>query len=345
MSLEFGKPELLLLTPFFIALTLMSHYFARKIKQSLEVFHYPPVKRLIRLAAKKLSRGRSWRGASLSLKMVIIMLTTFGLANPFLLAFSEVTRTVQIPMVKEGDLVGGILLAVDVSASMGLQDVAPQRLEAAKQILIEFVQNASDKIRFGLAAFDSQINKSVALTTDKDRIVPVIETFKADEAMPCLEEFTDIGLGLQTCVDLLSPLTTSNQTCTIILVSDGFANYGTPNPILSVALAADNAVSAKIPVYALYVARMGQDANPELMSWVAEKTNGEFMEASNADELRTVLDIVGKYHTPTHSWVANVEIKTTVPSRIELGPMLMLAATITIVVLWVGNYKHYKTSF
>lgn len=343
--IEFAKPELILLVPFFIALTLMSHYFAQKIKRSLEVFHYPPLHRLSRIAERKGVRKHSWRGISLALKIALIMLITFSLAGPAYLGVIEASKTTEIPMVKEEDLVGGILLAIDVSSSMGLKDVTPSRLECAKNLLLEFVRNASEKVRFGVVTFDSEIENVTSLTEDRERVIPVLEKLRPTEGLPCIEEFTDIGYGLQTAVSLLKPYTSFNNTYAIILISDGFANYGHPDPLTSVSNAIEEAVNEKVPVYTVHIGKIGLDSNPELLETIAGRTHGKFMKSTSTEELRTVLDTLAKYQTPTNAWSTTVEIKTTIPQRIELGHILMFGAVIVIILLWIGNYKHYKTWF
>lgn len=343
--IELGNPELLLLAPLFVTLTLIGHYFAQRIKRSLEVFHFPPVKRLSRIAVKQGLRRSKWRGISLALKLVIIVLITFSLAGPTLLTFGEITDRVEVPIVMEKDLAGQVILAVDASPSMGLKDVSPQRLEAAKSILVEFVQNSSAKVRFGVVAFEREIRKTLAITANKSSVVEVIENLTQAEGLPCLEEFTDIGYGLQTSVDLLTPYASSNRSSAIILVSDGFANYGYPNPLESVFKATTRAKNIGVPVYALHIARLGQDSNDELMRQIASETDGKFMDSSSSAELRSVLDLVGKYYVPTHEWSSEVEIKTTIPVRTELGFLLMFVASGFVLALWVGNYRHYKTAF
>jgi len=343
--IELGKPELILLAPLFIALTLLGHYSAQKLKRSLDVFHYPPVPKLVRIAAKKGVRRSVWRGIGLALKIAVIMLLTLSLASPVLLTFSETTETVEIPMSTEEDLAGGIVIAIDVSASMGLRDVTPSRLEAAKEVLIEFVKNSSDKVRFSVVAFDRDIKRSFSLTTDKTRVTSAIEELVASEALPCLEEFTDIGYGLQTSVDFLIPFAQSNKSYAILLVSDGFANYGYPDPLTSVLQASRRASDNSIPMYTFHIAKMGQDSNPQLLQRVAEETGGEFLEPTSLEELKAMLDFVGKYYVPTQTWNAKVEIKTTIPERRELSSILMVGAAVIILALWIGNYRHYRTSF
>ena len=343
--IELGSPELLLLAPLFITLTLMGHYFAHRIKRSLEVFHYPPVQRLSRIVVKKGLRRSTWRSVSLALKLAIIILITFSLANPTLLTFSEISEKVEVPMVADKDVAGQIILAIDVSASMGIGDVYPTRFAAAKNILVEFIQNSSEKVRFGVVAFEREVGKTLSLTTNKSEVASLIENITVAESLPCLEEYTDIGQGLLTSIDLLTPYASSNRSSAIILVSDGFANFGYPDPFSSVYEAVVRANSTGVPVHALHVATLGQDSNDELMRQIAAETSGKFMTSGDVEELRSVLDLIGKYYVPTHEWSSTVEVKTTIPVRNGLAFALMCVAAAFVVALWIGNYKHYKTSF
>lgn len=343
--IELGSPELLLLAPLFITLTLIGHYFAHRIKRSLEVFHFPPVQRLSKIATKHGVRRSRWRGVSLAVKLIIIILITFSLANPTLLAFDEISEKVEVPIVMEKDLEGQIVLAIDVSASMGIKDVAPMRLEAAKTMLVEFIHNASSKVRFGVVAFDYEIKTAVPVTENMSQVVSAIENLTQVEGLPCLEELTDIGYGLQASVDLLTPYASSNRTSAIILVSDGFANYGYPDPYQSVFGAVARAKSYGVPIYTVRIARLGQDSNDELMKRIAYDTDAKFLDSMDSAELRQVLDTIGKYYVPTHEWTSEVEMKMTIPVKSDLGVVVMFIASALVVALWIGNYRHYKTSF
>lgn len=282
---------------------------------------------------------------SLAAKLVIIILITFSLAKPTLLNFNEISEKVEVPIVMEKDLEGQIVLVIDVSASMGIKDVLPMRLEAAKAMLLEFIHNASSKVRFGVVAFEYEIRTAVPVTENRSQVVSAIENLTQVEGLPCLEELTDIGYGLQTSVDLLTPYASSNRTSAIILVSDGFANYGYPDPFQSVFQATARAKSAGIPIYAVRIARLGQDTNDELMKAIAWETDAKFLDSMDATELGQVLDTIGKYYVPTHEWTSEVEMTTTVPVRSDLGVVLMFVASAFVLALWIGNYRHYKTSF
>jgi len=343
--IEFVNPELILLVPFFVALTLMSHYFSQKIKRSLEVFHYPPAHRLIRIATKKGVRRRSWAGISLALKISLIILLAFSLAGPSYLGVTELSKTVEIPMIEEKDIVGGVILAIDTSPSMGLIDITPSRLEAVKSLFMDFVRNSSEKVGFGIIAFDAEIKNSLSLTENKEEVISVLEELRPTEALPCLEEFTDIGYGLHTALNLLALDTSSNDTYAVVLITDGFTNYGYPDPFTSVSKAIEEAVNRRIPVYTVHVARIGTSSNPELLEWIAEETNGRFMESTSIEELGNVVDALSKYYLPTKVWSTKVDIKTTITQRMELGHILMFGAVMVILLLWIGNYKNYKTWF
>jgi len=336
---------LILLLPLFIALTFMGHYFAQKIKRGLEVFHYPPLRRLARISARKSIVRQSWRGISLALKMSIIILIVVSLAGPVLLTTNEISRTVEVPMVEEQDLVGGIVLVVDVSSSMGFTDVLPSRLEATKSLLAQFVENSSEKVRFGVVAFDAAIKESLPLVQDEQQVITILQKLNQSEVLPCLEEYTDIGYGIQTAVNMLAPYMSTDSPHVIILISDGYANYGYPDPLTSVNNAIKDATDTKVQVYTIHIAKMGLDSNPALLQKIANETGGKFMESTNYEELQNALDVLSKYHTPTSTWNAKVEIKTTVTRKADLGYVLMIGAVTCIIFLWIGNYKHYKTWF
>lgn len=300
---------------------------------------------MLKIAAGKGATKSSWRLIGLVLKLVIIILLTLSLAQPTILTTSETRQQVEIPIVEDRDIVGGLMFAIDISPSMGAEDLKPSRLEATKSLLVEIIRNSSEQVRFGFVTFDFYPRNVTLLTRDKTTLVSLMKDIHASESIACLEENTDIGFGLQTTVDLLSPFMSHNDSCAIVLISDGFANFGYPDPFSSVSIAADEAARRSIEVYTIHTAKLGMNSNPELLELVANKTGGKSMEASSAAELEDVLDTLTKYYLPTNTRSTDIEVTTTIPSRMELGYIPLLAATLVIILLWVGNYKHYKTAF
>ncbi len=49
---------------------------------------------------------------------------------------------------------GTVILAMDVSGSMGAQDVAPDRLEAAQRAALSFIKAQPDSVDIGVVAFE-----------------------------------------------------------------------------------------------------------------------------------------------------------------------------------------------
>nr|GFC42269.1 hypothetical protein [Tanacetum cinerariifolium] len=86
-----------------------------------------------------------------------------------------------------------IVLAIDLSASMELEDLKPTRLEAAKRLARSFVQQRAGD-RLGLVAFAGQAYSLVPLTTDYDLLLTNLRSLK-----PGLieEDGTAIGTALQ----------------------------------------------------------------------------------------------------------------------------------------------------
>ena len=183
------------------------------------------------------------------------------------------------------------------------------------------------------------------MTQDKNQISAVLQKLNLSEVLPCLEEYTDIGYGLDTAVDLLSPYSSSSGAYPIVLVSDGYANYGYPDPLTSVDNAVKDAITAEVPIYTIHVAEVGLDSNPALLQRISNETGGKFFDSTNYDELQKAFETLGKYETPTSTWNAKVEINTTIPEREDLGNILMIGAVTCIAILWIGNYRHYKTWF
>jgi len=74
-----------------------------------------------------------------------------SLAGILLLAVAAAGPTASLPV---GRSAGTVILAMDVSNSMGADDVAPSRLAAAKQAALEFIDAQPDTVDIGVVGFD-----------------------------------------------------------------------------------------------------------------------------------------------------------------------------------------------
>lgn len=108
-----------------------------------------------------------------------------------------------------------IMLCMDVSGSMGSRDIAPSRLEAAKAVAVEFVeQRPVDRI--GLVIFSGESFTQCPLTADRATLITQLQNL---ESRRYLTDGTVIGEGLATAVDRLSASKARSKV--VILLTDG----------------------------------------------------------------------------------------------------------------------------
>ena len=118
-----------------------------------------------------------------------------------------------------------IMVVLDVSNSMSTQDVAPDRLEAAKKALEDWL-GTLDGDRVGLVVFSGQALVQVPLTLDLDTVSQILD--KADTGMVELGG-TDIGAGIETAISTFPK--DSKRGKAILLLTDGEVTDGASNEI------------------------------------------------------------------------------------------------------------------
>ncbi|MCC7494423.1 MAG: VWA domain-containing protein [Fimbriimonadaceae bacterium] len=139
-----------------------------------------------------------------------------------------------------------IMLAIDVSASMRVEDVAPNRLEAAKAVIQRFVEKLTND-RVGIVVFAGRSFTQCPLTTDYGTVWELVRTCHIG-MVPY--DGTAVGDALGTCVarfetdawrraqvdetDLPQRRKASEQakqrSRVVILLTDGFSNSGDLHP-------------------------------------------------------------------------------------------------------------------
>jgi Ca-activated chloride channel homolog len=108
-----------------------------------------------------------------------------------------------------------IVLCMDVSGSMLSQDFAPNRLEAAKAVAIDFVKSRPVD-RFALVTFSGESFTLSPLTTNHEVILQQIKSLKSG----MLTDGTLIGEGLAKSVERLSSVGGAKSKV-VILLTDG----------------------------------------------------------------------------------------------------------------------------
>jgi len=208
-------------------------------------------------------------------------------------AFARPKTQVDVPRER-----ATIVIVIDASLSMEATDVKPNRLAAAKQAAIAFVESLPDKYNVAVVSLSGNPNILVPPTTAHDTVENAINTIT-------LQESTAIGEGIVTALRALeqAPKDRSNPDAiapgAIVMLSDGTNTAGR-----SPQQAAAEARSAKVPVYSIaygtengFVDLDGKreqvPVDHDLMREIAELTRGEYFTAATPDQLKKVYGNIG----------------------------------------------------
>lgn len=214
----------------------------------------------------------------------------------FVLIVTALARPQSINTQKNVDTEGvDIMIALDISSSMLAQDFRPNRLEAAKDLAIEFVSGRPND-RIGLVVYSAESFTQCPLTTDH----AVLINFFKDIKSGMLEDGTAIGSGLATAISRLKE--SSAKSKLIILLTDGVNNQGSVPPLT----AAEIARKFGIRVYTVGIGTMGMAPYPfqtpfgiqvqnvpveideNVLTQIAQLTNGTYYRATDNEKLREV---------------------------------------------------------
>lgn len=144
-----------------------------------------------------------------------------------------------------------IVLAMDISSSMLAQDFHPNRLDAAKDVAMQFIADRpSDRI--GVVVFAGESFTQCPLTTDRVAIINLLKDIESG----LLVDGTAIGNGLATAVNRLKD--SKSKSKVVILLTDGVNNCGEVPPLT----AAELAKTYGIRVYTIGVGSMGTAPYP-----------------------------------------------------------------------------------
>jgi Ca-activated chloride channel homolog len=189
-----------------------------------------------------------------------------------------------------------IVIAIDISSSMLAQDLRPDRLEAAKDVAIEFISGRPYD-RIGLILFSSESFTQCPLTTDH----AVLTNLFKDVQSGIIEDGTAIGVGLANAVNRLKDSDAVSKV--IILLTDGVNNTGVVDPIT----AGELAKTFGIRVYTIGLGTQGSAPYPakdmfgrthlmqveveideEILQQISDITGGKYFRAFDNNKLRQI---------------------------------------------------------
>lgn len=189
-----------------------------------------------------------------------------------------------------------ILLVMDISESMDLQDFTPNRLEAAKKTAIDFIEGRFGD-RIGMVVFSGEAYSLSPLTNDYKLLTSLISeiNFTMIEA-----KGTAIGSAIAAGTNRMKDSETPSKV--MILLSDGESNAGNVDPLFAAQLAS----AFNIKIYTIAVGKDGMVpygtdffGRPQMVeSYLDETTlreiarigNGQFFRASDGNALQQIFD-------------------------------------------------------
>lgn len=225
-----------------------------------------------------------WRHSLFALRLIGFALIITALARPQSRSTWKDSKTEGID----------IMLSVDVSLSMLAKDFKPNRMEVAKEVILDFIE-ARPNDRIGLVIFGGEAFTQCPLTTDHKVLMNMFPQIKAGS----LDQGTAIGLGLATAVSRIKDSKAKSKV--IILVSDGVNNVGEVSPFT----AGELAKTYGVRVYCIGVGSKGKalqpvaiyaqgeyeydyvdvDVDDKTMTEISEYTGGKYFRATNKENL------------------------------------------------------------
>ncbi len=195
-----------------------------------------------------------------------------------------------------------IVIALDISGSMLAEDFSPNRLEASKQVAMDFISERPYD-RIGLVIYAGESFTQCPLTTDHDVLLNLFD----DIQNGMIEDGTAIGMGLATSVSRLKDSEAISKVA--IVLTDGSNNRGSIPPVT----AAEIAQEFGIRVYTVGVGSNGTARTPfkdqfgrtqyqnvpvrideKTLKEIAEITDGQYFRATNKNSLEDIYKEIDK---------------------------------------------------
>jgi len=188
-----------------------------------------------------------------------------------------------------------IMLVTDISSTMLAEDLKPNRLEAAKEVAIDFIRSRPDD-RIGLVVFSGESFTQCPLTTDHAKLINLYNEIK----FGMIDDGTAIGDGLATAVSRLKESKALSKV--IILLTDGVHNMGALDPQSAAEIASIYGIRiytigagtigyAPAPVrtpFGMQYQQMEVKIDEPLLKKISSMTNGKYFRATNKKKLEDI---------------------------------------------------------
>lgn len=232
-----------------------------------------------------------------------------------------------------------IVIALDISGSMLAEDFKPNRLEASKQVAMDFISERPYD-RIGLVIYAGESFTQCPLTTDHD----VLLNLFGDIQNGMIEDGTAIGMGLATAVSRLKDSDAISKVA--IVLTDGSNNSGSIPPVT----AAEIAKEFGIRVYTVGVGSNGEAPTPYIdpfgrkqyqnvpvridektLKEIANATDGAYFRATNKDKLEEIYKEIDKLEK------SKIEVTEYKKKSEKFWPFALIAAGLLLIEFLLRN--------
>lgn len=194
-----------------------------------------------------------------------------------------------------------IMMALDISGTMMAEDLRPSRLEAAKNVAIDFIQSRPND-NIGLVVFAAESFTQCPLTTDHAVLVNLFSGIRYG----MIEDGTAIGLGLANAVSRIKESKAKSKV--VILLTDGSNNRGDIAPVTAAEIAKTFGIrvypigvgshgTVNVPVqtpFGIRYEQMKSEFDEQTLEKIADITGGQYFRATNNAKLREVYQEIDK---------------------------------------------------
>jgi Ca-activated chloride channel homolog len=270
-------------------------------------------------------RGSQWR-RRLPVALVV------GALVSLLFAFGQVRFDRRVTS-------GTVMLAMDVSHSMGATDVQPNRLAAARVAAATFLDRLPAGFRVGLATFSAASAVPIAPTSDRSKVAAALGSLNVDTGTG-----TVIGDGLSAALDAIQAdrVGDPDRPAAVVLLSDGQDSGSTIPP----EQAASKAHQLNVSVFTVAIGQASADpsgvsssiggsvtaAPSDVLARIAETTDAKAYTTQTADQLTQVYDTLGS------------RLSTELAIDESAGPYVIAAIVMTLIaagILLIGARDPY----
>ena len=219
-----------------------------------------------------------------------------------------------------------LVIALDISGSMLARDFHPDRIEAAKDVAMDFIDGRPND-RIGLVIFSGESFTQCPITTDHAVLKNLFKEIKSG----MIDDGTALGDGLALAISRLKDSKAVSKV--IILLTDGKNNMGSVDPLS----AAEIGKLFGIRIYTIGIGTMGYAPYPvqtpfgiqmqqmkveidePLLFKISQMTDGKYFRAQNNTKLRAIYKEIDKMEK------TRIDVTEFRKKKEEFLPLVLLA--------------------